>query len=75
MSPHGQLLHKNNASSLTSFGSWSPDITDPGKSNAAYQRDYQTIYDANFAHTGGDADQAEKMTNAMSQNHMGSFYY
>ncbi|WP_316419357.1 hypothetical protein [Klebsiella pneumoniae] len=56
---------QNNASSLTSFGSWSPDITDPGKSNAAYQRDYQTIYDANFAQTGGDADQAEKMTNAM----------
>ncbi|WEJ92425.1 MAG: hypothetical protein P0Y63_16180 [Klebsiella huaxiensis] len=56
---------QNNASSLTSFGSWSPDITDPGKSNAAYQRDYQTIYDANFAQTGGDAEQAEKMTNAM----------
>lgn len=56
---------QNNASSLTSFGSWSPDITDPGKSNVAYQRDYQTIYDANFAQTGGDADQAEKMTNAM----------
>ncbi|MCN7277766.1 hypothetical protein MLI18_000005, partial [Escherichia coli] len=56
---------QNNASSLTSFGSWSPDITDPGKSNAAYQRDYQTIYDANFVQTGGDAEQAEKMTNAM----------
>lgn len=56
---------QSNASSLTSFGSWSPDITDPGKSNALYQRDYQTIYDANFAQTGGDADQAEKMTNAM----------
>lgn len=35
------------------------------KSNAAYQRDYQTIYDANFVQTGGDAEQAEKMTNAM----------
>ena len=56
---------QSNASSLTSFGSWSPDITDPGKSNVLYQRDYQTIYDANFAQTGGDADQAEKMTNAM----------
>ncbi len=64
---------QNNASSLTSFGSWSPDITDPGKSNAAYQRDYQTIYDANFVQTGGDAEQAEKMTNAMIRT-TGSFY-
>ncbi|HDG9775831.1 TPA: hypothetical protein PGG59_004222 [Raoultella planticola] len=56
---------QNNASSLTSFGSWSPDVTDPGTSNTAYQRDYQTIYDANFAQTGGDAEQAEKITNAM----------
>ena len=30
-----------------------------------YRRDYQTIYDANFAQTGGDADQAKAMTNAM----------
>lgn len=49
--------------SWTSFGS--PSITSAGQANQLYQRDYQTIYDANFAQTGGDADQAKAMTNAM----------
>lgn len=41
-----------------------PDAQKPGTSNQLYMRDYQTIYDANFAQTGGDAQQAEAMTNA-----------
>ncbi|HAT4984430.1 TPA: hypothetical protein I9786_002833 [Serratia marcescens] len=49
--------------SLTSFGA--PSISAAGQANQLYQRDYQTIYDANFAQTGGDADQAKAMTNAM----------
>lgn len=49
--------------SWTSFGA--PSITSAGQANQLYQRDYQTIYDANFAQTGGDADQAKAMTNAM----------
>ncbi|CAI1026147.1 Uncharacterised protein [Serratia ficaria] len=49
--------------SWTSFGS--PSISAAGQANQLYQRDYQTIYDANFAQTGGDADQAKAMTNAM----------
>ncbi len=49
--------------SWTSFGA--PSISAAGHANQLYQRDYQTIYDANFAQTGGDADQAKAMTNAM----------
>ncbi|EMF8324617.1 bacteriophage protein [Serratia marcescens] len=49
--------------SWTSFGA--PSITAAGQANQLYQRDYQTIYDANFAQTGGDAEQAKAMTNAM----------
>lgn len=49
--------------SWTSFGA--PSISAAGQANQLYQRDYQTIYDANFAQTGGDADQAKAMTNAM----------
>ncbi|RYM69613.1 hypothetical protein [Serratia liquefaciens] len=49
--------------SWTSFGA--PSIIAAGQANQLYQRDYQTIYDANFAQTGGDADQAKAMTNAM----------
>ncbi|EMM3172389.1 hypothetical protein RKE85_003244 [Serratia marcescens] len=49
--------------SWTSFGA--PSISAAGHANQLYQRDYQTIYDANFAQTGGDADQARAMTNAM----------
>ncbi|AWQ49201.1 hypothetical protein [Serratia marcescens] len=46
-------------------GIGAPTLTDPGKANQLYQRDYLAIYDANFAQTGGDADQAKAMTNAM----------
>lgn len=49
--------------SLTPLGA--PSISAAGQANQLYQRDYQTIYDANFAQTGGDADQAKAMTNAM----------
>ncbi len=49
--------------SWTSFGA--PSISAAGQANQLYQRDYQTIYDANFAQTGGDAEQAKAMTNAM----------
>lgn len=49
--------------SWTSFGA--PSISAAGQANQLYQRDYQAIYDANFAQTGGDADQAKAMTNAM----------
>lgn len=58
---------QDNINSLSpSWTSWgSPNITAAGQANQLYQRDYQTIYDANFAQTGGDADQAKAMTNAM----------
>ena len=49
--------------SLTPLGA--PSISAAGQANQLYQRDYQTIYDANFAQAGGDADQAKAMTNAM----------
>ncbi|MDN8688401.1 hypothetical protein Q0L85_13645, partial [Staphylococcus aureus] len=42
----------------------SPSVSKPGTQNGAYLRDYQTLYDANFAETGGDAELAKKMTNA-----------
>lgn len=42
-----------------------PGISKPGISNQLYQRDYQTLYDANFDITGGDAKQSEAITNAM----------
>ncbi|MEQ5318009.1 hypothetical protein ABN239_13315 [Providencia vermicola] len=42
----------------------SPNITKPSVSNREYMRDYQTLYDANFASTGGDPDLAKKMTDA-----------
>lgn len=32
-------------------------------------RDYQTLYDANFASTGGDPDLAKKMTDAQVKKH------
>ncbi|QPT15234.1 hypothetical protein I6G37_09960 [Serratia rubidaea] len=58
---------QDNINSLSpSWTSWgAPSINAAGKANQLYQRDYQTIYDANFAQTGGDADQAKAMTNAM----------
>lgn len=62
---------QSNISALTSATSFTPSASDPSRSNLQYQRDYQTIYDANFAQTGGDADQAEAMTNAMIRNTWG----
>ncbi|MEY0240158.1 hypothetical protein AB7W17_03215 [Providencia rettgeri] len=54
---------------INDFYSWykpfsSPNVTKPNVSNREYMRDYQTLYDANFASTGGDPDLAKKMTNA-----------
>ncbi len=56
-------------SNINDFYPWykpfsSPSISKPGTQNGAYLRDYQTLYDANFAETGGDAELAKKMTNA-----------
>ncbi|MFS7358977.1 hypothetical protein AB6896_08905 [Rahnella inusitata] len=62
---------QSNISALTSATSFTPSASDPSRSNLQYQRDYQTIYDANFAQTGGDAGQAEAMTNAMIRNTWG----
>lgn len=42
----------------------SPGADKPGINNREYLRDYQTLYDANFAETGGDAKLAQKMTDA-----------
>lgn len=42
----------------------SPGVDKPGINNREYLRDYQTLYDANFAETGGDAKLAQKMTDA-----------
>lgn len=42
----------------------SPGTDKPGINNREYLRDYQTLYDANFAETGGDAKLAQKMTDA-----------
>lgn len=62
---------QSNISALTSATSFTPSASDPSRSNRQYQLDYQTIYDANFAQTGGDAGQAEAMTNAMIRNTWG----
>lgn len=56
-------------SNINDFYPWykpfsSPNVSKPGTQNGAYLRDYQTLYDANFAETGGDAELAKKMTNA-----------
>lgn len=42
----------------------SPDADKPGINNRDYLRDYEALYDANFAETGGDAKLAQKMTDA-----------
>lgn len=52
----------NNFYTLGGFSS--PGVDKPGINNREYLRDYQTLYDANFAETGGDAKLAQKMTDA-----------
>lgn len=52
----------NNFYTLGGFSS--PGADKPGINNREYLRDYQTLYDANFAETGGDAKLAQKMTDA-----------
>lgn len=54
-----------NINSFYTLGGFSSPGTDkPGINNREYLRDYQTLYDANFAETGGDAKLAQKMTDA-----------
>ncbi|QIF57775.1 MULTISPECIES: hypothetical protein [unclassified Providencia] len=56
---------QGNINSFFALGGFSsPNVTKPSVSNREYMRDYQTLYDANFASTGGDPDLAKKMTNA-----------
>nr|ELR5228770.1 hypothetical protein [Providencia rettgeri] len=56
---------QGNINSFFALGGFSsPNITKPSVNNREYMRDYQTLYDANFASTGGDADLAKKMTDA-----------
>ncbi|EPO8223890.1 hypothetical protein ACUII0_000813 [Providencia rettgeri] len=55
---------QGNINSFFAFSWSSPNITKPSVSNREYMRDYQTLYDANFASTGGDPDLAKKMTDA-----------
>ncbi|WP_140179435.1 hypothetical protein [Providencia stuartii] len=56
---------QGNINSFFALGGFSsPNITKPSVSNREYMRDYQTLYDANFASTGGDPDLAKKMTDA-----------
>lgn len=52
----------NNFYTLGGFSS--PGVDKPGINNRDYLRDYQTLYDANFAETGGDAKLAQKITDA-----------
>lgn len=54
-----------NINSFYTLGGFSsPGVDKPGINNREYLRDYQTLYDANFAETGGDAKLAQKMTDA-----------
>ena len=55
---------QGNINSFFAFNWSSPNITKPSVSNREYMRDYQTLYDANFASAGGDTDLAKKMTDA-----------
>ncbi|MEX9744537.1 hypothetical protein AB7Y07_00700 [Providencia rettgeri] len=55
---------QGNINSFFAFNWSSPNITKPSVSNREYMRDYQTLYDANFASAGGDPDLAKKMTDA-----------
>ncbi|WP_323084468.1 hypothetical protein [Providencia alcalifaciens] len=56
---------QGNINSFFALGGFSsPNVTKPSISNREYMRDYQTLYDANFASTGGDPDLAKKMTDA-----------
>ncbi|EGL2187063.1 hypothetical protein INK77_002080 [Salmonella enterica subsp. enterica serovar Agbeni] len=41
-----------------------PSIITPGTQNQQFLRDYQTIYDANFITSGGDAELSRSITNA-----------
>lgn len=60
---------QSNINDFFTFGGFSsPNINKPSTENRAYLRDYQTLYDANFAETGGDAELAKKMTNAQIKN-------
>ncbi|WP_225182168.1 hypothetical protein [Pectobacterium aroidearum] len=52
-------------STMTPGGRFSPNSTGPGVPAQNYLRDYRAVYDANFAQTGGDAEQAKAMTDAM----------
>jgi hypothetical protein len=51
-------------SNYTLGGFSSPGVSEPGTNNRDYLRDYETLYDANFDKTGGDAKLAQKMTDA-----------
>ncbi len=54
-----------NINSFYTLGGFSsPGADKPGINNREYLRDYQTLYDANFAETGGDAKLAQKITDA-----------
>lgn len=54
-----------NINSFYTLGGFSsPGVDKPGINNREYLRDYQTLYDANFAETGGDAKLAQKITDA-----------
>ncbi|MEM8027415.1 hypothetical protein Q4R25_12660 [Morganella morganii] len=54
-----------NINSFYTLGGFSsPGADKPGINNREYLRDYQTLYDASFAETGGDAKLAQKMTDA-----------
>ncbi|HEK2062937.1 TPA: hypothetical protein SMS29_000228 [Proteus mirabilis] len=60
---------QSNINDFFTFGGFSsPNINKPSTENKAYLRDYQTLYDANFAETGGDTELAKKMTNAQIKN-------
>ncbi len=61
-----------NINSFYTLGGFSsPGADKPGINNREYLRDYQTLYDANFVETGGDAKLAQKITDAQVKNTWG----
>ncbi len=64
MKDRDKAAQANINSFYTLGGFSSPGVDKPGINNREYLRDYQTLYDANFAETGGDAKLAQKMTDA-----------
>lgn len=62
---------QSNVDDFVGFFEFSPKVDKPGTANREYSRDYQTLFDANFADSGGDIDLAKKITNAQIKKRWG----